>query len=459
MNRRLDVRLRRGAIGFFESVVKRRPVFRYWRELEQSQWWSTDRLEALQVARLRELLSRAALHSPWHSARWRELGLRPESITSTADLATWPLIDRQTIREHRSEMLSTESGLRMITKATGGSSGVPLKFDLDTGSQDRRMAAWNRGYGWAGAEPGTRQWYLWGVPPDATAGWRKRKGRLYDRFHRRTVESCFDLSEERVEEFAASLARARPDAIVAYTGALHSLARMFEERGIVPFQPGSIVVGAEQLHDFQRETIERVFRAPVFETYGSREFMLIGAECECHAGLHLTAEHLIVEVVDDDGHAVAPGTEGDVAITDLTNFGMPFVRYRNGDRAVAAEGACACGRNLPMLARVTGRRLDVLTTPDGRRLPGEFFPHIVKDFASVERFQVEQSEPEYVTLRLVAPEWTDEEETRIRREIAAVAGGALQVRIELVERIPLSGAGKLKVVVNRLAEAGTAAIQ
>src|SRR5690606_32255662 len=193
-------------------------------------------------------------------------------------------------------MRSTAPGLRLITKATGGSSGVPLTFDLDTVSNDRRMAAWNRGYGWAGAEPGTRQWYLWGVPPDATAHWRKLKGRLYDRFHRRTVENCFDLSTAALESYTESLARTRPDAIVAYTGALYSLARMLDARGIRPFTPTSIVVGAEKLHDFQRDLIERVCEAPVFETYGSREFMLIGAECEHHDGLHVTAENLIVEV-------------------------------------------------------------------------------------------------------------------------------------------------------------------
>jgi phenylacetate-CoA ligase len=329
---------------------------------------------------------------------------------------------------------------------------VPLQFDLDTDSNERRMAAWHRGYGWAGAAPGTRQWYLWGVPPDATADWKKRKVRLYDSLYRRTTESCFELAEDQVERFAASLERARPDAIVAYTGAIYSLARMMESRGLVPFAPRSVVVGAEQLHDFQRSTIERVFRAPVFETYGSREFMLIGAECEAHAGLHLTAEHLIVELLDDDGEPVAPGVEGDVVITDLTNTGMPFIRYRNGDRAIASTGTCACGRALPRLARVTGRRLDVLTTPDGRQLPGEFFPHILKEFSAVQRYQVEQADPEVVTVRLVAPAWSEADGARLRREVAAVAGGALEVRVEQVDHIPLTGAGKLKVVINRLAD-------
>ena len=451
MSNKLTTALRRAAIRGYESGVKRRPTFRYWRELEESQWWSADRLEAERVKRLHGLLSHAMRHSPWYRGEWQRLGLDPQSVASVADLRNWPVIDRDTIRAHRTEMRSTAPGTRFISKSTGGSSGVPLHFDLDFDSNERRMAAWHRGYGWAGAAPGTRQWYLWGVPPDATADWKKRKVRLYDALYARTTESCFDLAESEVPRFVASLARCRPDAIVAYTGALYSFARMLESRGIKPWQPKSIVVGAEKLHDFQRELIERVFGAPVFETYGSREVMLIGAECPEHSGLHITAEHLVVELLDDNDEPVADGEEGDVVITDLTNTGMPFIRYRNGDRAVAASGACACGRGLPRLARVTGRRLDVLTTPDGRQLPGEFFPHILKEFASVQRFQVEQADPAHVTVRLVAPEWSDADLARLEREVAAVAGGALAVKVEQVDDIPLTAAGKLKVVVNKLA--------
>ncbi|HEX3928884.1 MAG TPA: hypothetical protein VHW65_12885, partial [Gemmatimonadales bacterium] len=246
------------------------------------------------------------------------------------------------------------------------------------------------------------------------------------------------------------LARTRPDAIVAYTNAIYTFALMLEERGLVPFAPRGIVVGAEKLHEFQRAVIERVFRAPVFETYGSREFMLLGAECEKHAGLHLTAEQLIVEVLDDDGQSVPAGVEGNVVVTDLTNFGMPFIRYANGDRAVSSPERCACGRGLPLLEAVTGRRLDVLTTPDGRRLPGEFFPHILKELRAVRRFQVIQDVPEAITLRLVAPELTEKDEAWLRREVAAVGGSALRLDLERVTDIPLTAAGKLQVVVNRV---------
>src|SRR5258706_3988076 len=112
--------------------------------------------------------------------------------------------------------------------------------------------------------------------------------------------------------------------------------------------------------------------------------MLCGVECDRHTGLHLTQETLRVEILDDDGRATPPGAEGNVVITDLYNYGMPFVRYANGDRAVAGcGGGCACGRGLPPLKQVNSLRPHVLRTPHGRRLAREFFPHLIKDLAAV----------------------------------------------------------------------------
>ncbi|MGH7582175.1 MAG: phenylacetate--CoA ligase family protein [Gemmatimonadales bacterium] len=456
MNARLDVAVRRGLLHWYEAGAKRRPTFRYWRELETSQWCDPAALETLQFARLRQLLIHAQSTCHWYRDTWADSGLDARRLAAPDDFRRWPVIDRDSIRQHGVAMRTTSSGVRLIHKATGGSTGVPLSFDLDHDSNDRHMAASHRGYGWAGAEPGTRQWYLWGVPPTSVARWRQWKGRWYDRLYRRTTESCFLLGEPTVKRFFDSLARTRPDAIVAYTGALYAFAQLLEERGLVPFSPGTIVVGAEKLHFFQREVIERVFRAPVFETYGSREFMLIGAECNRHAGLHLSVENLVVEVVDDRGQPVAPGVEGRVVVTDLTNYGMPFIRYANGDLAVAGNTEqCACGRHLPRLRAVLGRRLDVLTTPDGGRLPGEFFPHILKELRGVRRFQVVQESPDGVTIRIVAPGWSPADERWLRTEIAAVVGPAFRVAIDRVDDIPLSAAGKLQVVVNRIESAAS----
>jgi phenylacetate-CoA ligase len=348
-------------------------------------------------------------------------------------------------------MRATNPPMRLISKSTGGSSGVPLQFDLDLDSHERRTAAWHRGYAWAGAAPGTKQLYLWGASIGAQSAKSRIKDRLYQKLHRRRVVSCFDTDGDLAHRFAGEMDRHRPDVIVAYTNPLYEVARQLDESGAKPpHPPKAIIAGAEKLHSFQRELIEKVFNAPVFETYGSREFMLIGGECERHNGLHLTAEHLLVEILDDDNRPTAAGAEGNVVITDLYNFGMPFIRYANGDRAIAGFDTCECGRGLPLLKKVVGRRLDMLTGSGGRRIPGEFFPHLVKDFSAVSRFQVTQEEPQRVRFAMVADGMTDTDRAALEHLVRGAMGPDVRVDFERVSQIPLTAAGKLQVVINRV---------
>lgn len=446
----IELLYRHVLIPAFETGLKRRRAFAYWRQLEESQWLPAEEMYARQLAALQKLLAHAAAHCPYYRHAWQSRELKPQDVQSLADFQNWPLIDRETVSTRRMEMRAAVSGMRLITKATGGSSGVPLQFDLDDDSNDRRMGAWHRGYGWGGAAPGTRQWYLWGGAVGNPSHLKRAKDALYHRLYRRRMTNSFGMSDARVPWYLDQLNRARPRSIVAYTNPLYYFARALEERGLRPFSPASIIVGAEKLHDFQRALIERVFQAPVFETYGSREFMLIGGECERHSGLHLTMENLLVEIVDDQGHPTPAGQEGNVVVTDLTNYGMPFVRYLNGDRAISGFHQCSCGRGLPVLKNIAGRRLDMLETPDGRHVPGEFFPHLIKEFPPIRRFQVVQDERQAIQLRLVVnSDWNDSNRQSLGRQIREVVGPSVRIEIAVVDDIPLTHAGKLQVVVRR----------
>ena len=444
--------IRRQLLVLFEAGLNRRKAFRYWKELERTQWLPRAEVERLQFQALARLIAHAFEHCPYYRQAWLESGLHPQQLKSITDLQRWPVIDRSTIQQNRLAMRAQLPGLKLLHKATGGSSGVPLQFDYDFDSLDRRMAAWHRGYNWAGAAPGTRQLYLWGVPLGQRSRRQVLKDDLYNRLYGRLVLNSFVLSENSAQDFLARLNRYRPQVIVAYTNPLYFFARIVRERGQRPWSPASIVVGAEKLHDFQRKLIEEVFAAPVFETYGSREFMMIGAECDRHEGLHLTAEQLLIEVLDDEGRTVPEGEEGNVVVTDLYNYGMPFIRYTNGDRAVAGFAECSCGRGLPLLRKVVGRQLDVIQTPDGRRVPGEFFPHLIKDFPAVRQFQVVQETPELVKLLVVAhAQLSAADRARLTGEIRQVLGPAVRFELLRVDSIALTRSGKLQVVVNRCA--------
>lgn len=445
----IDRVYRKWIIPGFESVWKRRSTFRFWHELEQSQWWSREQLESLQLQRLQKLIEYCFACSAYYRELWKSRHLHPSDLRCLSDIQKWPLTSRDVMRERAEQIRCRTAGRGLVHKSTGGSSGTPLQFVIDRRANERRMAAAYRGYCWAGAAPGTKQTYLWGITLGDTTQLGRWKDYLYSRWiYRRQMLNCFDLNEKTIPEYLDQMHRFRPDVLIAYTNPLYTMARAIERGGLRPYQPQSLIVGAEKLHDFQRVLIESVFGAPVFETYGAREVTLIGAECEQHAGMHLTMENLLVEIVDDDGSPTPAGEEGNIVITDLFNVAMPFVRYSIGDRAVAGFESCSCGRGLPLLRKVVGRRLDMLVTADGRHLAGEFFPHLLKDYSAVRQFQVVQSQRDLIELKLVVDHrWGKDSRDSLQRAIRSSVGDSTRLLIREVDQIPLTRMGKMRVVV------------
>jgi len=448
IGRSIDWLHTRVLIPAYETGLKRRRTFAIWRGLEKSQWLSGEEIGRLQFQALRRLLTHAAETCAYFRDRWAELALDPASIQSVRDLERWPVISKHDLRANR-QTIRSSLGLDMLSKTTSGSTGEPFTIEYDTGSLDRRMAAAFRGYSWAEAPPGAKQFYYWGVPVLSRA-WRARwKDEWHHRLYRRVLENCLEFRDHAAIDVLVRYERARPAALVAYTRPLYELSRLLSERGLRPTPPRAIVVGAEELHDFQRALIESVWGAPVFETYGCREVMLIGAECDRHSGLHLTSEHLVVEIVDEDGRAVSDGQEGRVVVTDLYNYGAPFIRYDLGDRAVKSGRRCPCGRGLPMLERVVGRRLDVVVTPDGRLVPGEAFPYIFKDVPEVGRYQVVQVAGDRLEVRIEPrSDWSPEVAASLMDRLRVVLGTEIGVHLQTVDRLDSGTSDKLLVVRN-----------
>ncbi|HEX8030115.1 MAG TPA: hypothetical protein VF491_16695 [Vicinamibacterales bacterium] len=436
-------------IPAYEGLAHRRRTFSIWKDLEKTQWLSSQEVARLQFDAVKRLIAHASSTSRYFQEEWQRLGLTPDALRTPEDFARFPLTTKDQMREHRATMRSTRPAGRVMTKRTGGSTGTFLEFDYDDQSLERRMATWHRGYSWAGGGPGTRQFYFWGVASGRSRQ-QRAKDWLYEHIYRRTFVDTLNYRDDDVDLYLDQLTRCAPDVIIAYTNPLFALARALDARGKTPPSPRAIIVGAEQLHRTQRTLIERVFGAPVFDTYGAREFMLMGAECEQHDGFHLSAEHLMLEIVDDDGVPVEAGREGHIVVTDLYNYALPFIRYMTGDRGVAATDPCQCGRGLPRLASVTGRTLDLVVTPDGRHLPGEYFVRLLGLDPRIRQFQVVQSARNMLIVRLVLdPAKRQAELADIRTELDQLAGAEMRVAVEILDAIPLTAAGKLLVVVNQ----------
>jgi phenylacetate-CoA ligase len=178
--------------------------------------------------------------------------------------------------------------------------------------------------------------------------------------------------------------------------------------------------------------------------------MLIASECDQRDGLHLTADHLAVELVGLQPNATG-GQIGEIAVTDLHNYGMPLLRYLNGDLGTPSMKTCACGRGLPLLQRVDGRKLDTLRTPAGHLLPGEFIVYAFLGAASIKRYQVVQREIGALDIHIVPDTGFDRSVLeQIRGEIVKAIGTSMELRFHLVDDIAASASGKFRVAICEL---------
>ena len=435
---------------FFEGTIKGRNTAQLCKSLTRSQYLSKDELIANQISTLKSLMIYADQYSSFHRKRFREAGIEPTSIRSVDDIATLLIMTKSDINKNF-DQIATQTKEPLWIKSTGGSTGEPLHFAYTKESYEWRVAMSKRGYAWAGAPPGAKQAYIWGIQLGKIVRIKQMKEKLHHFIDRQLYFNCFEFDEQAMSQCLVKLNRFKPAAVVGYTNPLYNLALFIGNSSKIKFAPQGVICAAEKVHPYQREAIERVFGAKVFNTYGSREFMLIAAECEKHEGLHISAENLIVEIIKDDGSPAKDGETGRIIVTDLYNYGMPFIRYEIGDLGVATSKACSCGRGLPLIADVVGRSLDVIRTPEGKIVPGEFFPHLMKDFSDIARFQVIQENLDLLVVKLVpTTELSDSTKKRIDSEVRDVVGPTMVIKYEIVSDLPLTATGKYRVTVSKL---------
>lgn len=436
---------------FFEGFLKRRRTASLYSESLKTQWLTLSEQQSRQLDSLKKLLCFVQTNTIYYRDLFERCSFNPRKLESLYALSQIPILNKDLIRHNFNSLVSSPFRSTLWCKSTGGSTGQPLQFGYTKGSYEWRLAMSKRGYAWAGARPGTKQAYIWGVALGASTRRQRLKESLHHFMDSQKFYNCFEFGEQEMAQCLASLNGWQPQNLIGYTNPLYEFALYVDRHGGPLFKPQSILCAAEKVHPYQREVLQRVFGAPVFNTYGSREFMLIAAECEKHEGLHVSMENLIVEVVDDDGMPVRPGEVGRILVTDLHNYGMPFIRYEIGDMARVSEHQCSCGRGLMVLDDIVGRSLDVIRTPEGKVVPGEFFPHLFKDYPEIFRFQVVQKKLNTLIVKYQLQNlFPSETMAQLVTEIRNVVGPEIQIIFDEVDVIPLTSSGKYRVTISEL---------
>jgi len=440
----------------FEPLVARREGsdhLQILRRLEKTQFLSRAELEKLQLERLAVILKHAYKNCPFYRERFDRAGFKPGKLGSLDDIETIPPLTKAEIQQHRDKMIAVNIDEKdLVANQTGGSTGAPLKFYHNRQRLFSRKAATMRHDRWAGWEIGSKTGVLWGNRVDFSAGQGWKAGlrrRLWDR---RLILDTSHITGERLRRFIDDLRHYRPRVILAYANAVYLLARFIKENNITAYhRPRGIITSAELFHGFQRELIEEVFGCPVFDRYGCRETSIIASECSEHSGLHINAESLLVEFRDKNGRC-RNGRSGQIVITDLLNFGMPFIRYRIEDIGTPLDTACSCGRGLPLMKMAGGRVTDFIVTPENKIVSGAAMTiYFVAETPGIAQAQLVQKRKDFLLIRLVRDDsFGDTTHETIKMKMAEFFGRNMHYEIEFVESIPVEPSGKYRFSISEI---------
>jgi phenylacetate-CoA ligase len=359
-----------------------------------------------------------------------------------------PFLTREDVRDNLDALIARNHSRKdLFPDQTGGSTGEPMRFLVEDSFWWWNAANLFRVRSWHGVREGDKIAWFWGARKDMPDWSRRRRLRAY--LMQERYLNAFSMTERKMSDFAAMLVDWQPAMLKGYASALSLFARYLEGQDPTSIRPRYIEATSERLSDPQRELLEHVFACRVADHYSCREMGTMAYQCK-EGGFHICADVRYLEVVAGN-RLVQPGQLGEVAVTSLNQFAMPFIRYKNGDMAIYDGNRCPCGRGLPLLKEVVGRTNDYLVSADGQFVHSEFFAYLFRVKPQVVRYQVYQPEKDYLEVRLVckcqvSDKWLD----GVRVEIQDRFGSSTNVLLRTVDHIALTPAGKHRYIISNV---------
>lgn len=430
-------------------------VWAAYRALDDTQWLTATEIEARQIGQLNELLDHCHRHVPYYRGVLAAHGI--ESIQSASDLRRLPLVSRNTWQQQFDEFCADQLPPGTVPfgeDRTSGTSGVPVRVLKTNVFYVWWLAFYLRDLEWSGLRPsGT----LASIRSTLESGddlerlLQGQKMRCWNPVLEPLLESGplfgMDIRQDPKRQIEW-LTEVNPDFLLSHASNLELLAGLLLEEARKFPKLAAVQAISETLSDDARMKIERAFAAPVRNLYSCAEAGYVASPCPQGHGLHVHAENVILEILDDNGQPCRPGEMGRVVLTVLHNFRTPFVRYDIGDYAMLAPQPCPCGRGLPLLKHVEGKARPHFKLGDGRWKHSSELVHIVTAVGGHHQHQVVQRSLDEVIVRVVpSHEWTSEHGRRMVEGVRGFFESPIEVRLEVTPRLELSPSGKLRSLV------------
>ena len=415
--------------------------------LRQNLFKKSVEIQELQNKKFRALIKHAYETVPYFKQKFSSLGLTPANIKTVDDIVKIPPITKSEIQEGSLDNhLSRSYTINQCSaRKTSGSTGHPFNLFIDQRGVSISEVLWLRAFLKNGLKIRDKMIFIKN-PRSLTRSmsFLQRLG-----IFPRDEISIFEDPEKQLLKLSAY----KPDVIRTWTSCLSVLARRYDRS--LNINPRMIFTSAEFLDNYTRKYIEDIFDSKVFDYYSCEEFGLMGWECSKHDGYHINSDSLIIEFLKDDAPAEV-GERGEIVVTHLDNFAMPFIRYKLGDIGVLSDDVCTCGLTLPKIKFVEGRNDDFLVALNGdwmsARTVSDVLEYSTDDYKGLIQYRIEQIEKDKIKIMLKVNNLFNSEESfhKVEVEMKKYLGEDMDIDIRLVDDIPADKSGKIRKVISTI---------
>lgn len=430
------------------QLIRGQRIRRYLHQAVLFQYVPKKELYEIRDEKICNLIKYAYDYTPYYHEKLNDGDINLDRIKGYEDLTYLPILSKLDILNHEHKLISSRCNQKMYARKTSGSTGMTLHFQKEARALALNDAVMYRCYAWYGIDIGDKQVRFWGVPVDPIL---RRKEQIKDFILNRIRISAFDISEKSCLAQYQRIKRFRPAYFYGYTTAIYGFCFFARKLGLDLNGIGlkAVICTAEKMYPHHREVFSEVFDCPVVDEYGSSENGIIAFQCR-EGNMHVMADHLAVEFVDEAGQRVKPGELGRVVITDLGGYAMPLIRYEIGDMGRYSEQQCSCGVTLPVMDIVEGRKEDFIRTQGEKLVHAAYLCYTLKDDA-VHEFKMYQKDLNRFLVQVVkSPSFIPESEKKLEYNLRTALGNDVTINFEYMERIPRETSGKLRYFVSEI---------
>ena len=353
----------------------------YSKMLKKSCYWPEEKITDYQYKKLKHLLIEAYLGIPFYRDLFNDLRFNPFTDFNTiTDLSKLPILSKEFAKSNVELLVNQKYSKKAIKFKTSGSTGVPFEIWVHPDQWIMEQGVVWRHWKWGGYNFRDSLAMIRSyVPPNEFKLWRTNKVSNF------TFFSPFHLNDENMAKYFEVMIAKKISILRGYPSSIVCLAD-FVLRTNHPIPDIKLVLTAsEVLTDKDRELIETVFSVKVSNHYGLAEQIVMMGDCEKHEGLHNYDEYGYLELLDTENPNVKR-----IIGTNLHNLTTPLIRYDTGDLAIVSDQICSCGRTLPTIKNIIGRKDAVIKTVEGYEIPTVNFYTMLEEFQEIDRWQIVQ---------------------------------------------------------------------